>query len=162
MKAIKPLSVDAQVLYGRLKQIEPEEPILYQELSEVIGRDVQKGARYVLDAALKVALREDRIVFGTIRGEGIVRLPDVGIVDKGAGGISRLRRLARRHAKILACVKDFDSLPNEHKIRHNSHLSIFGAIRQFTRPAAVARVEAAVNAAQAVIPAAKTLEAFRN
>jgi hypothetical protein len=161
-KGIKALSVDAQEIYKRLVKLAEGETITYQELSDIIGRDIQKH-RNCLYTAYKMALKENRMVFDTIRDEGIRRLKNDEIPNViGTYSITRIRRTSRRGAtKIVAA--DYNSLSNEMKVKHNAHLSVLGAFIQMTKQKAIERIETAVRENEDLnkITYARTLEQFK-
>lgn len=95
-----------------------------------------------------------------MRGVGVKRLTDVGIVATGRSGIAAIHRSASRSAKTLACVAEFDKLPNAAKLDHNAALSIAGAIASITRECSVKRLTAAVDSAPKALPLGRTLEVF--
>ena len=69
-KTIGETSADSRFLAERLAKVEPKGEVTYDELSEVIGRNVQNGARSSLATARKIACRDHKIVFGVDRGKG--------------------------------------------------------------------------------------------
>lgn len=154
------LSVDTDMVHKRIVAANIGEVITYAELTELIGRDVQGAARYVLHSARNMAMREDRAVFGVNTDVGLVRLDDCAVVDAGADGMAKARRAIRKGARVLGCVNNFDAMPNEKKIQHNTALSLFGALHEAMKPKSVARIEAAVTREAGEIPFAKTLELF--
>jgi hypothetical protein len=154
-------SVDAQTLYARLSAMAVGEEISYQELSAAIGRNVQGIAYPALDTARRMCRNEHRMVFGTVRGKGLVRLDDAGIVSEGASGLSKIRREAKRRAKVLTCVQDFESMPQEKRTQHNAALAVLGAISEAAKPATLKRVAAASNANAAALPVGKVLDLMR-
>ena len=137
------VSVDTQMIYDRLAKAEVGERITYAELTRLIGNDVQDGGRSNLESARSKLMRDDRLVFGVIFNEGVVRLNDEEIVDTARVGYSRIRSAARRNARRATCV-DFESLPNEKKIEQNAALSLFGTICGILRPARIKLLEGKV------------------
>lgn len=125
------IHVDAAIILARLKNSAPGQVIEYKELSNLIGRNVQAEARYIMETARRHAKKE-RIYFGVITNKGLQRLDDAGKVKAGSGMMSKIRRTTRRAAQTLAAVEDFNSLPNELKIEHNTALSVFGILTQAT------------------------------
>lgn len=156
------ITVDAQILYQSLVSVNVGETVTYSHLTQLIGRSVRAGAPgcSALKTARHLAQREDRIVFGVDRGNGLVRLADAGIVTAGCAGLAKIRRQTRRSSKLLSCVAEFDALPNATKIQHNAALSIYGALAQATKPSTVRAVQASDNVAACAIPLAKTLGMF--
>ena len=158
-KSIAALSVDSQVVYNRIRRADIGEIVTYKELRELVGRDIQDKSRHCLDTAIRIAQREDRIVFGSVRGVGVKRLSDLETVAASSSGVDRIRRIAKRSARKATCV-DFDALPNETKIKHNAIVSLYGAIAHASKPASVVAVESAVANGEDKLPLAKTLALF--
>lgn len=157
-KTIPNFSVDARLLYERLKTAAIGELVLYAELSEIIGRDVQNGARHLVRSALNKALRDDRMVFEAVMDQGYRRLSDVEIVDCSDNTFARMRRMARRQTAKLTSVAEFEKLPNNLKIKHNTNISMLGALTHLVRPASVKKIEARVSETASQLPSAKVLE----
>jgi nucleoid DNA-binding protein len=142
-KGIQELSIESQLAYNKLIEAKPGETISYSILSDIIGRDIQ-SYRHCLYTALGMALRENNMVFVAVRGEGIKRLMNDEIpVVIGSDALAKIRNVSRKSAKKIIAA-DYDALPNELKIKHNTNLSILGAFTQMTRPKAVAEIESAV------------------
>lgn len=152
---IQRASIDAQVIAERLAKCEIGGEVSYSELNKIINRDVQVKARSVLDTAR-------RMVFGVIMNVGLRRLNDVEIVGTGQHTIDHIRKTSKRGAVRLGCVKDFNSMPTEARIKHNAALSTLGTLAHFTGSAAQAKVCAAVEVANGKLPLAKLLAAVRS
>src|SRR5690606_19289514 len=129
----------------------------YAELSQLVGRDVQKKDRHLLETAKRALLRRG-MVFEAVRGEGIKRANDIEIVDHRQQDFDRIKRTAGRALTKLACVNQ-DSLDNEAKIRFNATASHFGVLRQLTSRKAIAAVEQQTRESKQQLPLAKTIEA---
>lgn len=154
------INVDARVILARLKAAKVGDVITYSELSELVGRDVQKGSRHILEAARRWA-KKDRVIFGVITGQGLKRLDDAGKVRVGSGMMDKIRRTSRRAAQTLAAVENFDALPNEMKIQHNMSLSVFGIIQQATSRKVQDRIAEKVEGVEGgVLAMKKSLELF--
>lgn len=152
-------SIDAQMLYERIVQLNVGESISYAELSALVGRNVQDEGHGVLATARRMAEREE-IVFGTVMGQGIRRLSDPEIVDTGDHAIARVRRAAKRGANTVTAVADFDALPNEKKIKHNTLLSLLGTVTAFMRPATAKKIATSVAQNSGKLSVGDTLRAF--
>jgi hypothetical protein len=159
MTSIPEISVDAQVLARRLCDAKPGEVIPYQELCDLVKRDVQKDCRYLLDTARKIAQREKSFVFASVSRTGLKRLDDAGIVSVGEQAVGAIHRSTRRAARRLACA-DYSALPPQEKVRHNTTASLLGAMELATKPTRVKELALAVNAASDKLPTAKVLELF--
>jgi len=154
------IHVDATIILARLKKAAPDELIDYKELSELIGRNVQTEARYIMESARRHA-RKERIYFGVVTNVGLKRLDDSGKVKAGAGMLGKIRRTSRRAAKTLAAVEDFATLPNELKVAHNTALSVYGIITQATGRKMQQRISERVDGAErGPLAMKKSLELF--
>ena len=161
-KSIAEISVDSHAVYVRITQLKPGEIVLYSELSSLIGRDFQLYGRGNLETAERIALRDDKMVFASVRNVGVKRLENEEIpFVVGGGTITKIRRAARRCGKKIIAA-DYDALSNDGKIRHNTGLSVLGAFVQMTRPKAIAKIDSAVELeALNRLTFAKTLEQFK-
>lgn len=160
-KTIAELSVDSNLLFDAISKAEAGQVFTYLELSAIVGRDVTKEARGNLYTAIRKARNECGIVFATTIKVGIKRLADTEIAAVGDQALHRIHSTAIRTSRKLTCVVDFDAMPNESKVKHNTALSMFGAISQATRPQAVRKISDKVSAAQSALPSAAVLELFK-
>ncbi len=158
--SIQKLSIDSQLIAERLMQVEIGQLVTYEVLSEVIRQDATNDhGRGCIATARRMLQRDHQIVFGTVRGVGLKRLSDAEIVQTGSHSVHRVRSAARRGAKMLTAVSDFDALAPADKLRHNATLSVLGAIEAISSAGAVKKVEQRVTAASP-LPIAATLAAF--
>lgn len=157
---IQQISIDTRAIIDRLAEAQVGEVITYQELTDLIGRDVQTVARGNLRTAV-LHFERDGIIFGTVIGEGIKLLPDNELVGAGENGVGRIRRLARRTARKLAGFRDFAALGPSDKTRVLAHQSVLGAISSFTRPRTVDRIAAGLTEEQKALPVGRTIELFK-
>jgi hypothetical protein len=159
MRSIPGLSIDTKMLTDKLATLVPDDVITYSDLSQVIGRDVQNGARSNLYSAIRRLLADGK-VYASVRGIGIKRLKDEEIVGVGPAVLAKMRRAANRARAKLAAVQDFDSLDRDAKISHNLSLSVLGVVAHMTKASTVKQLETRIDQAQASLPLAKTLEAL--
>ena len=154
------IHVDAAIILKRFKNTKPGDVLTYHEMSDLIGRNVQGEARYIMETARRYAKKE-RIYFGVITNKGLQRLDDAGKVKAGSGMMSKIRRTTRRAAQTLAAVEDFNSLPNELKIEHNTALSVFGILTQATSKKLQTKISERVEGVDGgVLAMKKSLELF--
>jgi len=156
-KSIFEISPDTQLLIARLEKMQKGECVQYDELSKIIGRNVQMNRSSLLSA--RRILQRQGMVFDAVSGVGIKRLDDIGIVKASQGHVFRAYQAARRGAQKLSCV-DYDTLNNEDKITHNTSASILGAIALVAKPSNTKKLLKAVQEARETLPTAKTLELF--
>lgn len=159
-KAIKEISIDTQLIVDHLAKKNVGDFIPYSEFNKLIGRDVQGAARHCLESARRILQRDERIVFATIKNEGIKRLDDVSIVNTGRDGLNRIRREAKRTAKRVSCA-EYDKLPNDKKIEHNLVASMTGALSHMTKAASIKKLESRVQEASDRLAIGTTLEAMK-
>lgn len=161
-KSIGEISVDARLLYERLKKASVGDLVTYQELGAIISRNVQSESYSVLQTARRRCLNEDMIVFGTVENEGLKRLSPAEIASSGEYYVRHARRTVRKGIKILSALKteEFDSLSNEDKIRHNADRSALGLFDQMMRPATIKKIEAQVSEEKTALSLAKCLSAL--
>ena len=147
------LSSDTIAIARALEVVAIGESISYDDLTELIGRDIMQF-RGALDSARHAVQRDKQMVFDSVRGVGLVRLNDSDIVDLSDKAREQSRRLAKRIAKKLVCVK-YDSLSREKQIKHNTALSMFGVIAELSTSSSVKRLEQRIEADGGSLPLAK-------
>lgn len=153
------MNADSRAIYERLGKASVGDTVTYAELKALARRDVQSGDRYILATAIRNSLRDGR-VFGCVRAIGVKLLNDGEIIADAESVTPRIRRLSRRASRKLTAVHDFDKLPNDAKIKHNTLLSVFGAIASIGKDTNVAKVEQKVRETSQTLSIAQTLEAF--
>ncbi len=158
-RTIPEVSIETRLLYQRLVRAEIGEVINYKELTEIIGRPAQEGGRGVLSSARRMAIRENKVKFGTITNVGLKRLNDSEIVAGTEHRLRHIGRTARRGLKDLACATG--ELSHEDVVKHNTGATLLAMLLETTRPHKIKRLEGAVATAQDQLPLAKTLEAMK-
>lgn len=152
------ISADARLLIGHMQNATVGQQFSYDELSKVVSREVS-GAFAPLHTALRRLLRDHDMVFGTIRGVGLKRLDDKGIVDEGTSSADRIRRRAKRSFERMNKA-DFAALPREYQARFSAHASIMATIAHLTTGSQVSRLERDMPAGKRELPVAETLRMF--
>lgn len=156
------VTIETTLLIERIKKMQPNEILTYQECNSLIDQDVQAEARHILQSARRICQREYQVVTDAERNVGIRRLTDIEITNSGLRTFSGLRRMAKRGMNRITSVSDFDALPDAEKVRHNANLSALALVRLVTRPKSVDRLMGAVNTSiTGSLPIARTLELFR-
>ena len=155
------LAIDTKQLVDRMTKTKPEELLTYEELSLLIGRNVQGVARGNLATARHICQKQYNIVFGVIPNVGIKHLNDIDTINTGQSSIDHIRRTARRAAHRIVSLKDPDAVPNDIKIRQFTYLSVAGALVHMTQNKQVKKLEGKISEGQKELPLAKTLEAFK-
>jgi hypothetical protein len=129
-RTIGTTSIDAKVVYEKIKTLAPGETITYDALSEITGRNITLH-RHILMTARNTALRENQMVFDCITGVGIKRLSDSEIVSmESVRPMARVRSALRNGVKRITCAKN---ITNEERIRVNASLSMFSVLAEFSK-----------------------------
>lgn len=157
-RAIGLISFDTKAIFERLMASSVGDTITYEELNEILGRDVRNGARSVLASARRMAINNG-VAFGTVEKVGVKRLNDVEIVNSCESEYASIRRRSGRAMKRLTCVRNYSALPAQSKIQHDKGASFLGLLRHLAAPAQLKKLEAKVTLGQ--LPLQKTLEAFK-
>lgn len=77
----------------------------YKDLSDAVGRDVQRKHRYLLQAAVRESEKALGCIFGCVRGVGIKRLNNDEGVEIGHTALRHVRRHSNRSADRLERVR---------------------------------------------------------
>lgn len=160
-KSIPEASVDTRLLYERLRKLAPGDNVTYEELSSVIGRDVQNSARSNLASARRMCENEDRIVTAAVTNVGIKRLLSSEIPATAEAVRAHVGRMTRRGIRKLGAV-DLSELTPEQKIKHSTETAHLGALAAFSSSKASRRIEEKVSTNKGdVLALAHTLDAFK-
>lgn len=147
-------------IVSRLRVVAVGETVTYDALKSTLGFDV-RGKRGSLQTAQEILLRSERMAFKSIANVGLERLDDIGKVDRSAGYERKLRKTATRGLRMLGCVENFDAMPNEKKIEHNTRAAVLGVVKHATDRNTIKKLRESVTTASESLPLAKTLEAFK-
>ena len=131
-------------LYKRLSKADEGEVITYAELSELIKSDVQGQAYCYMTTARNRARANDQMVFESVRGVGLRRVPNEKISDVTETYLDRSRRQARKGIKVLACA-DYDRLDHEGRKKYNFSSAMLGAINLATSGKVQKRIASAAS-----------------
>jgi len=157
-RSVSEMSVDAQILVRRLQRCKEEEFVSYEELSEMIKRNVQTSqARHLLTTAMRVLTREQGFVFSCVHGKGIKRLSN-GVIAPTVGSslTGRIRNATSRAGQKLKAV-DYSALNQQEQVQYNTTLSIVGSIALLTSTRAQAEVETQTRLHREPLPTAQVL-----
>lgn len=159
-KSIPEISSESLMLIKVLSAVTVGEIALYQQLSAAIGRNVQKEARGILATARRHMLKEQQAVFEAVRTVGLKRLTDGEIANSGGSILRSINRTTARGLIKLSSVKDFSSLTDHQKIRHNTTTSLLLVFHDISRNKGVQRIETAVATLGKKLEVFETLIAF--
>lgn len=108
------MSIDAMVTYDRLREM-------------ANGKDIQRGYRYILDTARKIAQADNNVVMGAITGQGLKRLNDKEIVRTGEIDRKFVQRKASRSVKRIQCA-DTRKLDEQDQMMAMTYTGLFAAV----------------------------------
>ncbi len=146
-------SIDATQIAKALSAIQVGGDITHEAIAAMCGRSFDR-LRGAMATALGIVQREQRMVFASVRGVGYQRLNDAQIVDTFDQSSRRIRRIAARAAKKIVCV-DYEKLPNDAKVKHNTALSIIGAMSEMASVGSAKRIERRIAECGTSLTAAK-------
>ena len=160
-KPIGEISIYTKDLYEFLIKVEVKGRVSYKELGDVVDLDIPKEGRGYLTSARRIAERDNGIVFDTIAGWGLERMDDVDIVNKtSASTISKIRNTAKKGARRLTKVNDFDALPKDLQNKHNATVTYLLFTSHASKPKQLKRLEDKVDKVGEVLTAKQTLKAL--
>ncbi len=139
-RTIGATSADTRIIYKRLMTAVEGELVTYQELSDLIERDVQTIARGALNTARGMCEREHRIVFDVVVNEGIKRLANNQIPSVADKRLTHIRKTAKRTLRTMACV-NYAELPKDQQPTYNARLGILGVLAEAAKPKAITAIE---------------------
>jgi len=154
-------SLDTRALYEALKKANPDEIITYEDLNKVVDGNVQNAKRCYLNSARKMVHREDKKVFRPVIGIGLKCLGDSDIAGLAGPAIRHYGKSARRVAREIVCVQNFNGLSEEKKVQHNTGLTLLGLVDHCVKPKNVKQVQMKVQEAKVTLSMNKTLDCFR-
>lgn len=119
-------SAETDDVIRRLRSAKVGDTIAYDELSKLACGDVRKQKYHCVTTA-RNALRKEGIEFDPVK-DGLMRLNDEEIIKKSAGSIHGIRRAAKRGARVLGCVQNYASLPEDIRAKHDTSASLLAII----------------------------------
>lgn len=149
-------SADTLIIEQRLRACSVGDIVTYTELSKLLGRDVREHCRGNLTTALK-SLAADRLIFGTITGEGMQRLDDSQKLATVDSMLQRSRRAAKRVLTRLS-VTDFAALDADGQKKHLVLSAAAGAVELLASQKAQKTISTQVS--NSVLPIGQTLSLF--
>lgn len=160
------LGIESQTLVKELLNVEPNQTVEYERLSELIGLSVRstkniKGYGY-LQTALKTVQKEYAIVFKTINNVGLKRIDDPEEFEEiGEKVIKHTRKQGKKAFSKLSCANT-EIMNTDQKIKHNSLMTITNLFTSVCEKRNVRKIENAVETKMDRLSFQKSLEAFKN
>lgn len=121
----------ARLLADRLRQCRVYDVVLYREMRDLTGLDIQKRRRDLLYTALRVLLAEERQVFAPVRGVGMKCLASRDIVSIGQETRAGVGRKVQRTVDKLVCVRQAELEQAEQHLWY-AQRGVLAAMQQLT------------------------------
>jgi hypothetical protein len=155
------LSIEAQLIYKLLKECQIGDVITYQEINELIGRDIQKRLN-VLYTARKIARKYDNFIFDCIINVGIKRINSKEILGKeSTQTLKRIVSTTKNSVKNMNCI-DYATLDNDERYRLNCTRSLMVVISETAKQKTLESMQKdAAYVTPKVITTEKLLEFFK-
>lgn len=159
-KAAPENETDIETIARLLKAASIGATVTYEAMTDAIGRDIQDH-RHLLLAAQRRTEEEIGALFGTVRGEGVKRLPSDEVASVGSHTIRRIRRAARRGMQRLTVVRAND-LPMDDARKIIAQRSQLGAIALVSDNRSTPAIQRSVDAMDGTtVPAGRVLDLFK-
>lgn len=160
-------SPDTQALVDwiRLQKPEPGKHFTYPEMTEVIGRDIQAN-RHILNSARRILEHEDDIVFGPLRGIGIIVLEDDEFSKLGSDQRRKIGRIGRRTFSKMNHVKNYAALSQDGRNSLDAERSFHAMVAEASLDRKMKKLlprlsKMSLGNSGRVLPVAQTLEALK-
>ncbi len=145
----------------RSTSMEPGTEIPYERISEALGCDII-NRRHSLYSAIRILAKEDGIVIGCVRSEGIKILTDVEIGHFGTDTRKRQGRMSKRMFRSMTMVRDYESMPLEERNRLDAERAYHSMVASISADRAIKKIEAKLDQSGRVLPLGKTLDALKS
>lgn len=152
------MSIDTRLIFERLDRAEIGDVVTYDELSEIIGRDL--GECYHLTGTARKRLLGNKKYFEAVPGVGFRRCNDSEKVAAGGNQLTKSRRACRRCVRITTSVDDWDAMTKEDRTRHNIQAATAGCIAGLTSQRRLKAIESRVSNEPEPIPQKAVLDAI--
>lgn len=158
-RSIPEMSVDTRVLIERLKKVEVGEFVSYQELSDLVGRNVQGNAYGNLSTARHRLEMDEEMQFGTVRSQGLRRLDALGVMGGTDGAIHQCHKKMSKEARRLARIDPSGLEPDKKPELHlkAAHVQV---LAYQTAPKVQRKLESKLKDSES-LPMSKMLEAVK-
>lgn len=131
-RTIGEMSYNTRLIVARFAETKTGEIITYEELSQVIGKNIHNGGIGMVYSALRIVRRDYGFVFETIRKVGFKQASDEEILNSSISILpARMKSLARRESKKIACVNN-ENMTNEMRVKRDMSLALIGITELFT------------------------------
>ena len=153
------LSFETKLLMRLLGAVPVDGTLTYGAIGAELSQPVE-SFRGSLSAARRILMRDEGIVFATIRKVGIQRIAGATITNSVAADRGMIRRKATRTLTKLAAVAR-DTLDAADRSRLDAEASLMGVIASVSRDSAVTKLETATNAKGDRLPIGRVLELMK-
>jgi hypothetical protein len=150
-------SADTEKVYNLLCNVPIGDTVAYKTIDLILGKSCPVWIR---DSARNMALRDDRIVFGTRTNIGYKRLDDAEVVENTSSTFRKIQRNTERERMRLSSV-NFESLQPAMKSKHSASAAILAVMYEMSKPKRVKKIEGMVEKSAYKLSMVQTLEAVQ-
>ena len=151
-------SIEARQLADYMRAHEDRE-LLYQDLSKVIGVNVQAKGRTYLLTARNILLRDNGIVYRPLRNIGLVRLTHAEVATL-EDRETHIRRTAKKNLLERKTV-DLDEVPEDQRMGYVAKVTLATLTVHVYSGKEIKRLEDALPKKQEELTLVQTLEALK-
>jgi hypothetical protein len=153
------LSFETKLLVRMLTAVPVDGTLTYEAISSELSQPLS-SFRGALGAARRIVMRDEGIVFATLRKVGIQRIAGATITNSVAADRGMIRRKATRTLTKLAAVAR-ETLGPADRTRLDAEASLMGVIASVARDSAVTKLESATNAKGDRLPIGRVLDLMK-
>lgn len=152
---------ETQRLADVLATLPENSPIDYASLAQLSNLSVV-GVKRRYQTARRIALHDRHVLIETVRGIGVVRIPQDGVNAPVTRHLNRARSAAKRGKNTIKHgITDFEKLPRDVKTQTFVQQAQLGALMLFTSKRARKRLGGAVETANGKLDVGRSLEVMK-
>lgn len=157
-------AAETEKLIAFLRKVEPEQIATYAELRTAGGfydNDTESRVKGLIRTAVSALLREDAVVFLSVRGIGLKRASAVEIAESGVDTVKRARRMCAKSMKRIATI-DPKTLPETQRTTYITSTAQLAALAHIASRPIQHRIEQTAMRSTQTLDLNATLELVRN
>ena len=154
-------TLETQEVYKRLTEAKPGDVVTYLELSEIVGKNIQKEGYGHLYSAVKMIRRNENKVFQAVENVGVKYCSYYEAFQAGKAGNRRIRNIIKMNKEKMLCAEPgINEMSSQQRIEYYTELSHTGALECFVKPKTISTIEQKVMMTGKLITYEDTLDLF--
>jgi hypothetical protein len=163
VQTLHEISVHSENLISFLKDKQIGEVIPYEVLSELIDMDITSPTgRGYLNTAKRRLVKDEKMVFGTVRTVGIKLLSDEEVANTTGKSYIKSVRTKGRDAYHKNTSVEYEKLSGDAKINHQCTMTILALMNHVTSKRSLRQIENKVTETQIQIDQRQVLELLKS